>query len=100
MWENNISIDQAEKIAEIINKKHKFSNFKICFIGLNVCDKKEYKKVESHELWDMWSLCISPYSFTGGLFNDFTSNENYINIIRSYDLNDTRITKEQIDNLL
>jgi hypothetical protein len=100
MWENNISKDQAEKISEIINKTHGFSNFKICFIGLNICGTKEYKKVESHELWDMWHLCISPYSFTGGLFSDCESNENYINIIRSYDISENRITKEQIDNLI
>jgi hypothetical protein len=89
-----------EYISKILNKKHGFNNFKVCFIALDMHGHFEYNKMHSNPLWDLWTLSIHPYSFTGGLFRDVKSNENYINIIKSYDINETRITKEQIDNLI
>jgi dTDP-4-amino-4,6-dideoxygalactose transaminase len=48
------------------------------------------------EYYDVWELTINN-SFTGGLFNNKIDNENYIRIIKNYDIDDNRITKEEID---
>lgn len=99
-WENDVSKTQMQQIADILNKKHEFNNFKICFICLDMNGKLTYNKIYSDKLWDLWSLSIQPFSFTGGLFNDALSNNNYISIVKTYDIKEKRITKEEIDSLI
>lgn len=96
-WENNISVDDMEKMVNSLKTIHGFKTFKICFIGINIGNKTGYNKIETNEFYDVWQLTISPNSFTGGVFTDEISNQNYINIIKSYDIDDVRITKEEID---
>ena len=77
---------------------HNFKNFKICFIGVNISNNSGFKLVDSTDFYDVWSLTINN-SFTGGLFNNNDDNENYIKIIKSYDLDQNRLSKDEIDNL-
>jgi hypothetical protein len=86
-----------EKMVNSLKTIHGFKTFKICFIGINIGNKTGYNKIETNEFYDVWQLTISPNSFTGGVFTDEISNQNYINIIKSYDIDDVRITKEEID---
>lgn len=96
-WENNPTKVQLEEMVESLKTVHKFKNFKICFIAVIFDHDSSFKKSYSSEYYDVWSLKIQPSSFTGGLFNNQIDNENYINIIKSYDISEQRITKEQID---
>ena len=97
-WENNISVNDMETMVKTLKNIHGFKNFKICFIGINISPTTGYRIIEKNEFYDVWELTISPGSFTGGAFSNELCNEYYINIIKSYDIKDKRITKEEIDN--
>ena len=96
-WENNITIQDMEEIVNILKTTHGFENFKVCFIGVNFGDNSSNKTINT-KYFDNWDINISRNSFTGGLFSNQIDNENYINIIRNYDINDVRITKELLDS--
>jgi hypothetical protein len=95
-WENYITIDDCEEIVRVLKEVHGMKKFRICFIGINY-GERFYKKNVSGEYYDIWSLNIDPESFTGGLFIDDIDNENYISIIKSYDIDDNRISLKEID---
>jgi hypothetical protein len=95
-WENSITVDDCEEIVRSLIEVHGMKNFRVCFIGINY-GERFYKKNVSGEYYDMWSLNIDPESFTGGLFIDDIDNENYISIIKSYDIDDNRISLNEID---
>jgi hypothetical protein len=87
-----------EFFVDVLSKNYNFKNFKICFIGVNISNNSGFKLVDSTDFYDVWSLTINN-SFTGGLFNNNDDNENYIKIIKSYDLDQNRLSKDEIDNL-
>jgi hypothetical protein len=95
-WENDISITDMEEIVTILKNTHKFENFKVCFIGVGYGVNGYIQSIEN-EYYDNWELSINNGSFTGGLFTNRVDNDNYIDIIKSYDISKTRITKEKID---
>jgi hypothetical protein len=95
-WENPMSLTQMDEMVETLKSIHNMENFRICFISLNFGDSR-YEKFYEGENYDVWSLVISRGSFTGGLFSNHIDNENYINIIKHYDIDENRITKEEID---
>mgnify|MGYP003645760042 FL=1 len=97
-WENKPSIEDMELIVKILKNIYKFTNFKVCFIGVHKGDVSDLIVSQRSEYYDIWSLTISNNSFTGGLFSKPKDNENYINIIKSYDIDDIIISKEKIDN--
>jgi hypothetical protein len=95
-WENDITIDDCNEIVRILKEVHGMIEFRICFIGIDYgC--RGYGKLMEFENYDIWLLNIDPDSFTGGLFIDEIDNENYISIIKSYDISDDRITLEEIN---
>lgn len=96
-WENSPTIEQLEKLVESLKTIHNFKNFKICFISIKICDNIGYSLVDSNEFYDIWNLNISSNSFTGGLFLNDIDNMNYIDIIKKYDIEDKRVSKEEID---
>ena len=96
-WENPVSTNHMNKMVEILKDRHNMVNFKICFISLSF-GESAYKKDIETTYYDVWSLSINGNSFTGGLFSKHIDNINYINIIKNYDINDIRVTKEEIDN--
>jgi hypothetical protein len=98
IWENNITTKDMEFFVDVLSKNYNFKNFKICFIGVNISNNSGFKLVDSTDFYDVWSLTINN-SFTGGLFNNNDDNENYIKIIKSYDLDQNRLSKDEIDNL-
>lgn len=95
-WENDITEDDMEKMVEILRNVHGFKDFKICFIGVDISPYSSFKLVTKSDYYDVWSLTINN-SFTGGLFNNNNDNQNYIRIIKNYDIDDNRLTKEEID---
>lgn len=95
-WENDITNKDMEEIVNILKNVYNFKNFKVCFIGVNFGNNRTERTI-NNELFDNWDIWISKNSFTGGLFSNTLDNENYINIIKSYDIDDIRITKEEID---
>jgi hypothetical protein len=95
-WENYITIDDCEEIVRILKDVHGMVDFRVCFIGINY-GNRGYKKNVSGEYYDIWSLDIDEDSFTGGLFIDDIDNENYISIIKSYDISNDRVTLEEIN---
>lgn len=97
-WENNASQEDMEIMVKSLIDIHNITDFKICFIRVYVGDKSEIMLSSQNELYDVWNLIIQPHSFTGGLFSVKEDNENYIKIIKQYDIDNNRITKEQIDN--
>jgi hypothetical protein len=99
-WENNPSLTELEELVDNLKKIHGFKTFKVCFIAINKNNLNYgfYKKISS-EFYDIWELNIHPNSFTGGLFSNSIDNQNYKNIIMSYDIEHNRITKEKIDTL-
>ena len=97
IWENDITLSDIQKMIDTLKKTHNFKNFKICFIGIKIGPIRKYEKIENHELYDVWELIISNHSYTGGIFSDDESNENYINIIKSYEITNNRVSKEEID---
>jgi hypothetical protein len=99
IWENNITYDDMEDIVNVLKNKYNFENFKICFIGINNSNKSDYKLIKSSDYYDHWDLSINN-SFTGGLFSKEIDNINYISIIKKYDIDEIRITKDDIDNLI
>jgi hypothetical protein len=98
-WENSPTIEQLEEMVESLKTVHNFKNFKVCFIGVKISNDLGSTLIKSTEFYDIWSLNISPSSFTGGLFLNETDNINYINIIKSYDIEEVRISKEVIDSI-
>jgi hypothetical protein len=98
-WENNPTTEQLESIVESLKTIHGFKNFKVCFIGIVKSSDIGSSLVYSSEYYDVWSLSILPHSFTGGLFLNSDDNQNYINIIKTYDIEDVRVTKEEIDTI-
>jgi hypothetical protein len=96
-WENDVSLENIEKLVNSLIRIHEFENFKICFIGLKVSSLQRATQIISNKYYDVWQLEILPSSYTGGLFINDVDNENYINIIKTYDIDDNRITKEEID---
>lgn len=97
-WENKITPDDMEYMAAALEEVHGMHNYKICFIGVNQRDSGSYKNISKGEKYDVWSLSIQPNSFTGGLFSVEQDNFNYISIIKSYEIDTDRLTKQQIDN--
>lgn len=95
-WENNITKDDMETIVNILKDIHGFKNFKICFISVSINSYSNFKLVTKSEYYDVWELTINN-SFTGGLFSNNVDNENYIKIIKNYDIDDNRLIKEEID---
>jgi hypothetical protein len=81
-----------------LEEVHGFSNFRVCFIALSLSNESKYKKILEEKKYDVWHLVIQHSSFTGGLFNYGLDNQNYIDIIKSYHISDTRVTKEEIDS--
>jgi hypothetical protein len=98
-WENNLTIDDMEHIVTSLKEVYGFTNFKVCFIGIEKGLESTYNQTLESEFYDNWSLTINLSSFTGGLFGKPLDNENYINIIKNYDIDDVRVTKEEIDGL-
>ena len=84
--------------VESLSKNYNFKDFKICFIGVNITNNSHFELVKSTNFYDVWLLNINN-SFTGGLFNNDTDNENYIKIIQTYDIDTDRVSKNEIDNL-
>lgn len=97
IWENDITPSDIQKMIYSLKNTHNFKNFKICFIGIKIGPIRKYEKIENHELYDVWELVISNHSYNGGIFTDDESNENYINIIKSYEISNDRISKQEID---
>ena len=95
-WENNITEDDMKTIVDTLKNIHGFKNFKICFIGISINLHSNFKSVIKSEYYDLWELTINN-SFTGGLFNNKIDNENYIKIIKNYDIDNNRLTKQKID---
>ena len=98
IWENNITDDDMNFFVEVLSKNYNFKNFKICFIGVNITNNSNFELVNSTDFYDVWLLNINN-SFTGGLFSNDTDNENYIKIIKSYDIDQNRVSKVEIDNI-
>lgn len=96
-WENPMSLTEMDEMVETLKSIHDMENFRICFISLNFGEGGYYKTFEG-ESYDVWNLTISNGSFTGGLFVKQKDNDNYINIIKHYDIDDNRVTKEEIDS--
>ena len=96
-WENNISTDDMKKMVDALTSTHKLKNFKVCFIGVKIGGKIGLKKINTTDFYDNWELTINNGSFTGGLFSNAIDNENYINIIKTYNIADVRVTKHEID---
>lgn len=96
-WENNISVSDMETMVNSLKEIHGFKNFKVCFIGLRKDQVIGYRLVQTNEFYDVWEQSISHNSFTGGAFADDASNDNFMKIIKSYDIDNNRITKEEID---
>ena len=98
MWENPMSPTQMEEMVETLKTVHGMTNFKICFIGVDFDTNNEIHKYTETEYYDVWMIKINRGSFTGGLFGNPKDNENYITIIKSYEIDDVRVTKEEIDS--
>lgn len=98
VWENNITDEDMIFFVNTLSKNYKFKNFKICFIGINLTNASDFKLVNSTDFYDVWLLNIN-HSFTGGLFSNDTDNQNYIKIIESYNIDNNRVSKDEIDNL-
>lgn len=81
-----------------LEKVHNMHNYRICFIGVEYGKHSLYEKISINEKYDVWKLVIQPNSFTGGLFSNEQDNYNYISIIKTYEIDENRITKQQIDN--
>lgn len=95
-WENDITIDDCNEIVRILSEIHGMLEFKICFIGINYGSRGYGKLIECDD-YDIWLLNINSKSFTGGLFINSIDNENYISIIKSYNIDDNRISLKEID---
>jgi len=95
-WENDIGLSDMEEIVDTLKVVHGFENFKVCFIGVNFGDNS-FNQTVSGKYFDNWDINISRHSFTGGLFSNPIDNENYINIIKSYNISEERVTKNEID---
>ena len=102
VWENQMTPTQMDEMVETLKTVHNMENFKVCFIALSFNDGPkvdfDYSRISTSEFYDVWDLRISRGSFTGGLFSNPLDNENYINIIKSYDIAETRISKKEIDS--
>jgi len=96
-WENDITTSEIEYMVKSLKDVHSFENFKICFVGVKYDDVSSYRKMTASKDYDIWEMTINRGSFTGGLYNNGIDNENYINLIKTYGINDKRITKEEID---
>lgn len=95
-WENDITTKDMEEIVKILKEVYGMVNFKICFIGIGFGDSR-YDKISESEYFDVWHMYIGRDSFTGGLFGEEIDNQNYISIIKNYNIDDNRITLEKID---
>lgn len=101
-WENPVNQSKMESIVKALEDVHYLDTFKICFIGLSISlglGSQTYRKELESEKYDVWQLTVPQGSFTGGLFKSPLDNENFINIITSYNIDSNRVTKEQIDKL-
>ena len=98
-WENNIHTGDMDRMANSLINVYEMKDFRLCFIGVEYGVKSTYDKVASSQYYDVWNLTIPSHSFTGGLFQNQIDNENYINIIKSYDIDSNRVTREEIDSL-
>jgi hypothetical protein len=96
-WENPVTQSEMDEMVDTLQTVYDMKNFRICFISLSF-GESSYKKLSESEFYDVWELFIPSGSFSGGLFNNDKDNENYINIIKSYDIADNRVTKYMIDN--
>jgi len=96
-WENDISIGDMEEIVDTLKNVHGFENFKVCFIGVGYGNNTYTEGIKT-KYFDEWNIDIGRGSFTGGLFSNPIDNENYINIIKNYNISDKRISKSEIDS--
>jgi len=99
MWENYVTVDDMEKMVNSLKTVHNFKNFKVCFIGVKYGPLTGYENISTSEFYDVWVLTIANGSFSGGLFNLESDNQNYIDIIKKYDIADVRVSREEIDVL-
>jgi hypothetical protein len=97
-WENEITYDDMEYFVKMFHDIYGFKNFRICFIGVNNTNHSVSNLIKTTNFYDHWELNINN-SFTGGLFGDDIDNQNYINIIKKYNISDNRITKKEIDSI-
>ena len=97
VWENPMTPIQMDEMVGTLRTIHKMEDFKICFISLDF-GVSGYDQIIETKYFDVWSLNINKGSFTGGLFSNPIDNENYINIIKNYDISDKRINKSEIDS--
>lgn len=98
-WENFPTISDLIGLVDVLKTVHNFENFKVCFIGVFKTNNSQYQKIFESEFFDIWNIHIAENSFTGGLFNVEKDNQNYIDIIKHYDIDVQRITKEEIDSI-
>jgi len=96
-WENEVNQDDIDSMVNTLKDKSGFKNFKVCFISIKKNINSSFELLKKSELYDLWELNISHSSFTGGFFTKTIDNENYINIIKSYNISKNRITKDEID---
>lgn len=97
-WENQVTLGDMDYMTTALEKVHNMHNYRICFIGVEYGKHSLYEKISINEKYDVWKLVIQPNSFTGGLFSNEQDNYNYISIIKTYEIDENRITKQQIDN--
>ena len=97
-WENNITKSDMDEIIDTLRNTYEMKNFRVCFIGVEKDGASGIMKGESFEYYDVWDLTLSAGSFTGGIYNNSKDNENYMEIIKSYDIDNKRISKYIIDN--
>jgi len=97
-WENNITKSDMDEIIDTLRNTYEMKNFRVCFIGVEKDGTSGIMKGESFEYYDVWDLTLSVGSFTGGIYNNSKDNENYMEIIKSYDIDNKRISKYIIDN--
>lgn len=98
-WENLIDDEHINAIQAALEQYYSMSNFKICFIKLQLSNYCKCEKTKSMTRSDEWTLSVSPDSYTGGLFLKPSENTMFMNIINSYNICNNRITKQEIDNL-
>lgn len=95
-WENSITVGDMEEIVYILQDVYNFSNFKVCFIGVDY-GSSNFTQTISSQFYDNWDLNITRGGFTGGRFANLIDNKNYIDIIKTYSISDNRVSKNEID---
>jgi disulfide oxidoreductase YuzD len=97
-WENDLTKDHMEKLVNILEKKYGNTNFKINFIALHRNGNPSYEKISENDKYDVFKLNINHGSYCGGEFIKEKDNENFMEIINSYDFTEPRLSGDEIDN--